>query len=59
MIESFMGELEKLSKHFGIPIDLIASAKSANSRFIATTEFLSEVNKKLGPPKKAKKAKDE
>lgn len=59
MAKSFIGELEKLSEHFDIPITRTMRVGSANARFNAAAEFLSEVNKKLGPPKKAKKAKEE
>ena len=60
MIKSFIGELEKLSEYFDIPITRPMRVGSANARFNAAAEFLAEVNKKLGPPKKkAKKAKEE
>ena len=57
MAKSFMEELEKLSQYFDIPLAQVVRVGSANARFNGAAEFLSEVNKKLGPPKK--KAKDE
>ena len=57
MAKSFIEELEKLSQYFDIPLAQVVRVGSANARFNGAAEFLSEVNKKLGPPKK--KAKDE
>jgi len=59
MAKSFIGELEKLSKYFNIPVTREMRVGSANARFRAAAEFLYEVNLKLGPPKKVKKAKEE
>jgi len=57
MAKSFIEELKKLSQYFDIPLAQTVYLGSANARFNGAAEFLAEVNKKLGPPKK--KAKDE
>lgn len=57
MSDQFDTELRKLSEHFKIPLDDIGFSGSANAHLRAAGKFLAEVNKKLGPAPKEKKAK--
>jgi len=59
MSDQFEAELQKLSEHFGVPLDDVVFSGSANARFGAAGKFLAAVNKKLGPAPKEKKAKKE